>query len=47
MLIELDITSERKNYNKKKIRFNKVIIECYNYYKKEYYIREYKSLRKK
>ena len=44
--MKLDIILERKDYKKKKIRFNKVIIKYYNYYKKRYYIKEQKSLKK-
>ena len=42
----MDATIEIKNYKKKKIKFNKLIIKCYNYYKKGYYARECKSPKK-
>lgn len=41
--MELDAIAEIKGHEKKKVRFDKVMIECYNCYKKGYYIKEYKS----
>ena len=44
--MELDVTIEIKNYKKRKVKLNKLLIKYYNYYKKGYYTRKYKSLKK-
>lgn len=43
MPMELDATAEYKKYDKKKVRFDKATIECYNCHKKGHYAKECKS----